>query len=165
MQNSGHEIAAHTRTHPHLSTLTAAQQQDEILGSLSDLKALGFNPVSFAYPYGDYNDATISIVGGASFLDARDTKRGFNDSSSNRLLLQSYILGPDGDNSLNTITQAIDDSQANSTWLILVFHRVDETGQPTSVTHELVQGIIDHLVEKNARVVTMQQGLSIYGLK
>jgi peptidoglycan/xylan/chitin deacetylase (PgdA/CDA1 family) len=164
MQNSGHEIAAHTRTHPHLSTLTVAQQQDEILGSLSDLKALGFNPVSFAYPYGDYNDSTVSIVGGASFQGARDTKRGFNNSASNRLLLQSYILGPDGDDSLNTVTQAIDDAQANNTWLILVFHRVDETGQPTSVTHEFVQGIIDYLVEKNARVVTMQQGLSIYGL-
>jgi peptidoglycan/xylan/chitin deacetylase (PgdA/CDA1 family) len=165
MQNSGHEIAAHTRTHPHLSTLTEAQQQDEILGSLSDLETLGLRPVSFAYPYGDYNDATLSIVGSASFLDARDTKRGFNGSSSNRLLLKSYVLGPDGDDSLNTITQAIDDAQANDTWLILVFHRVDETGQPTSVTHELVQGIIDHLVEKSARVVTMQQGLSIYGLK
>ena len=156
---------AHTRTHLHLSTLTPAQQEDEIVGSVSDLQSLGINPVSFAYPYGDYDDTTLSIVGTAGFLDARDTKRGFNDSSANYLLLDSYILGPDGDDSLNTITQAIDDAQANNTWLVLVFHRVDETGQPTSVTHELVQGVVSYLVEKNARVVTMQQGRALYQLK
>ena len=33
MQANGHEIAAHTRTHPHLSTLTDAQQHDKIDGS------------------------------------------------------------------------------------------------------------------------------------
>jgi len=104
----------------------------------------------------------VSTVG---FLDARDTKRGFNDSSANYVLLDSYILGPDGDNSLNTITQAIDDAQASNKWLILVFHRVDETGQPTSVTHELVQEVVNYLVEKNARVVTMQQGRALYQLK
>jgi hypothetical protein len=62
MQNSGHEIGAHSRTHPHLSTLTAAQQQDEIVGSLTDLEAIGVTPISFAYPYGDYDDTTLSIV-------------------------------------------------------------------------------------------------------
>jgi len=165
MQNSGHEIGAHTRTHLHLSTLTPAQQEDEIVGSVSDLQSLGINPVSFAYPYGDYDDTTLSIVSTVGFLDARDTKRGFNDSSANYVLLDSYILGPDGDNSLNTITQAIDDAQASNKWLILVFHRVDETGQPTSVTHELVQEVVNYLVEKNARVVTMQQGRALYQLK
>lgn len=165
MQNSGHEIGAHTRTHLHLSTLNPAQQQDEIVGSLNDLQSLGINPTSFAYPYGDYDDTTVSIVNTAGFLDARDTKRGFNNTSANYLLLDSYILGPDGDNSLNTITQAIDDAQANNTWLILVFHRVDETGQPTSVTHQLLQEVISYLVEKNAMVVTMQQGRALFHLK
>lgn len=165
MQNSGHEIEAHTRTHPHLSALTAAQQQNEIAGSLSDLESLGAKPVSFAYPYGDYNDTTLSIVGDAGFLDARDTKRGFNDSSSNRLSLKSYVIGPDGDDTLNTITQAIDDAQENGTWLILVFHRVDETGQSDSVTHGPIQEIVDHLIAKDSRVVTTREGLNIYGLK
>jgi peptidoglycan/xylan/chitin deacetylase (PgdA/CDA1 family) len=165
MQNSGHETGAHTRTHPHLSTLTAARQQDEIVGSLTDLEAIGVTPISFAYPYGDYDDTTLSIVGSAGFLDARATKRGFNNASSNRLLLNSWVLGPDGIDTLSTITQAIDEAQTNGTWLILVFHRIDDTGQRTSIPHELLQQIVDYLAEKNTRVVTLREGLEIYGLK
>jgi peptidoglycan/xylan/chitin deacetylase (PgdA/CDA1 family) len=165
MQNSGHEIAAHTRTHPHLSTLTAAQQQDEIVGSLNDLQALGIMPVSFAYPYGDYNDTTLSIVANAGFLDARGTVRGFNDRSSNRLILKASMLGPQTIDTLNIVTQAIDDAQAKGTWLILVFHRIDETGLPFNVPHEFLQEIVDHLVQKNTKVVVTSEGVNIYGLQ
>jgi len=107
----------------------------------------------------------LSIVGSAGFLAARATKRGFNDASSNRLLLNSWVLGPDGIDTLNTITQAIGQAQTHGTWLILVFHRIDETGQKTSVPHELLQQIVDHLAEKNTRVVTLREALDIYGLK
>jgi len=165
MQDSGHEIGAHTRTHLPLSTLTAAQQQDEIVGSLTDLKALGLNATSFAYPYGDYNDTTLSIVGDAGFLSARTTQRGFNDSSSNRLLLKSYIIGPEGINTLTTINDAIDEAQTNGTWLSLVFHRIDETGQKASIPHEFLQQIVNHLVQQKTPVVTTRAALDIYNLK
>ena len=72
---------------------------------------------------------------------------------------------PDGIDTLNTITQAIGQAQTHGTWLILVFHRIDETGQKTSVPHELLQQIVDHLAEKNTRVVTLREALDIYGLK
>ena len=165
MQDSGHEIGAHTRTHLPLSTLTAAQQQDEIVGSLTDLKTLGVNATSFAYPYGDYNDTTLSIVGDAGFLSARTTQRGFNDSSSNRLLLKSYIIGPEGINTLTTINDAIDEAQTNGTWLILVFHRIDETGQKASIPHEFLQQIVNHLVQQKTPVVTTRAALDMYNLK
>jgi len=165
MQDSGHEIGAHTRTHLPLSTLTAAQQQDEIVGSLTDLKTLGVNATSFAYPYGEYNDTTLSIVGDAGFLSARTTQRGFDDSSSNRLLLKSYVIGPDGIDTLTTIDDAIDEAQTNGTWLILVFHRIDETGQRTSIPHELLQQIVDHLVQQKTPVVTTRAALDMYNLK
>jgi len=165
MQNSGHEIGAHTRTHLPLSTLNAAQQEDEIVGSLTDLKTLGVNATSFAYPYGEYNDTTLSIVGDAGFLSARTTQRGFDDSSSNRLLLKSYVIGPDGIDTLTTIDDAIDEAQTNGTWLILVFHRIDETGQRTSIPHELLQQIVDHLVQQKTPVVTTRAALDIYNLK
>src|SRR5882724_2277807 len=41
MQNSGHEIGDHTRTHPDLTTLTPAQQNDEIVGAQQDLIKMG----------------------------------------------------------------------------------------------------------------------------
>ena len=166
MQANGHEIAAHTRTHPHLSTLTDAQQHDEIDGSLQDLRLdWGINAAVFAYPYGDYNDSTLAIVRADGFNGARTTSGGSNDSNSQALLLKCFIIDEYDNNDINRITQAIDAAQAHGTWLILLFHRVDEPGNPISISHEIIQRTVDHLVEKKTQVVTMSAGLARYGLK
>src|SRR5215472_7647581 len=46
MQNSSHEIGDHTQTHPNLTTLTPAQQKDEIVGAQQALAEMGVNPTS-----------------------------------------------------------------------------------------------------------------------
>ena len=166
MRANGHEIAAHTRTHPHLSTLTDAQQHDEIDGSLQDLRLnWGINATVFAYPYGDYNDTTLASIRAEGFSGARTTSGGLNDSDSQALLLKCFIIDDYENNDINRITQAIDDAQAHGTWLILLFHRVDEPGNPISISHEIIQQTVDHLVEKKTEVVTMSSGLARYGLK
>ena len=166
MRANGHEIAAHTRTHPHLSTLTDAQQHDEIDGSLQDLRLnWGINATVFAYPYGDYNDTTLASIRAEGFSGARTTSGGLNDSDSQALLLKCFIIDDYENNDINRITQAIDDAQAHGTWLILLFHRVDEPGNPISISHEIIQQTVDHLVEKKTEVVTMSEGLARYDLK
>jgi len=166
MQANGHEIAAHTRTHPHLSTLTDAQQHDEIDGSLQDLRLdWGINAAVFAYPYGDYNDSTLAIVRADGFSGARTTSGGSNDSNSQALLLKCLIIDDYENNDINRIAQAIDAAQVHGAWLILLFHRVDEPGNPLSISHEVIQQTVDHLVEKKTQVVTMSAGLARYGLR
>ena len=166
MQANGHEIAAHTRTHPHLSTLTDAQQHDEIDGSLQDLRLdWGINAAVFAYPYGDYNDSTLAIVRADGFNGARTTSGGSNDSNSQALLLKCFMIDDYHNNDINRIAQTIDDAQAHGAWLILLFHRVDEPGNPISISHEIIQQAVEHLVEKKTQVVTMSEGLARYDLK
>jgi hypothetical protein len=46
-------------------------------------------------------------------------------------------------------------------WLILLFHRVDETGDPISVPHDLIQQIADYLTARKVHVVTMSDGLRL----
>ena len=59
----GIEIGAHSRRHPHLTSLPAAALADEIHGSAERINAaLGLRPVAFAYPYGDVNDAVADAV-------------------------------------------------------------------------------------------------------
>ncbi|HXT70226.1 MAG TPA: polysaccharide deacetylase family protein [Vicinamibacterales bacterium] len=54
----GARIEAHTRTHPHLTRVSAEQLADELDGSRDDLeRQLGQRPGHFAYPYGDVNHA------------------------------------------------------------------------------------------------------------
>jgi peptidoglycan/xylan/chitin deacetylase (PgdA/CDA1 family) len=71
------EIGCHTVTHPALSALTAASQEQEIRQSKASLEeVLGECVTSFAYPYGrpcDYTQQTISFVRKAGFSCACST--------------------------------------------------------------------------------------------
>ena len=70
LASTGNEIGGHTRTHPHLSQLSAAAQKTEICGGRTDLVQHGFDPVSFAYPYGDFNVSVQNVVK-SCFVTAR----------------------------------------------------------------------------------------------
>ena len=59
----GFENGAHTCTHPHLPTLSAAAIEDEIAGSAVAIEAkLGMRNRAFADPYGEYNATASSVV-------------------------------------------------------------------------------------------------------
>lgn len=69
---AGLEIGAHTISHPHLPQLKdAARIAQEVAGSRDVLVERYKRPVpTFAYPYGDYNDAVLETVGTAGFSAA-----------------------------------------------------------------------------------------------
>ncbi|MBT8403701.1 MAG: polysaccharide deacetylase family protein [Gemmatimonadetes bacterium] len=57
------EIAAHTRTHPHLSRAEASALADEVQGARADLQSrLGIDSETFVYPYGDLSEAVVRAV-------------------------------------------------------------------------------------------------------
>jgi len=59
----GWEIGSHSLTHAHLTKITEEKIIKEIYGSKFDLEQiLQTNVISFAYPYGEYNDAIKNIV-------------------------------------------------------------------------------------------------------
>ncbi|AOY81435.1 MULTISPECIES: polysaccharide deacetylase family protein [Moorena] len=65
------EVGAHTVTHPFLSKLPVALQQDEIEQSKHYIEEILGHPVtSFSYPHGDYTADTISIIQEAGFTCA-----------------------------------------------------------------------------------------------
>lgn len=68
------DVGAHTRSHPLLAVLPAADQQREIAGSRADLEEILGRPVSFfAYPFGglwDYSPRTVALVRQAGFRGA-----------------------------------------------------------------------------------------------
>jgi peptidoglycan/xylan/chitin deacetylase (PgdA/CDA1 family) len=81
-------IGSHTIDHPDLATETAAQQRTEIIDGKTQLEQqLGHSVADFAYPYGEYNSTTISIVRQAGFSTAVTTTPGTLQSPSNRYTL------------------------------------------------------------------------------
>ncbi len=91
----GIEFGAHTRTHPHLPELSAAESAAEVVGSKNDLSALLGSPVvSFAYPYGEYNQAIHDLVQ-QEFDLAFSAEEGLNYLHGDPHLLRRTYVGPE----------------------------------------------------------------------
>lgn len=76
---AGHQIGAHTCTHPRLSFLSRDQAKEEIFVSKKKLEDRFGVPIEhFAYPYGDYNETTVELVREAGFKTAVTMHRGVN---------------------------------------------------------------------------------------
>jgi hypothetical protein len=73
----------------------------------------------------------------------------------------------DMNTTLSNVTSEIDYAVANNLWLIILFHRVDETDpccSSISVDHTLIQGTVDYLVQHKVPVVTNNEGMIIENL-
>ena len=155
---AGNEIGAHTRTHPYLSQLSSADQQNEIQGSKNDLLAMNVGPsTSFAYPFGDYNDTTLSLVKSDGFSDAAATLDGDVTLSSDKYQLERQSM--ESNVTLAQTKQWIDNAIANKEWLILSFHQIDTSGVQYSISPTIFNQVVDYLKSKNIPVVTIQDGV------
>jgi peptidoglycan/xylan/chitin deacetylase (PgdA/CDA1 family) len=160
MQASGHEIGAHTKSHPHLISLNDSQIQDEVVGSRDVLLAAGVNSVTtLDYPYGEYNPAVVNIVKNSGFTGARTVDDGFNIKTDDPYLLKAEAV-TEASTTIDQIKGWIDSAKADKTWLILVFHQIDHSGDEYSATPELLQQIVDYLVQQNVPVKTNAEGIS-----
>jgi peptidoglycan/xylan/chitin deacetylase (PgdA/CDA1 family) len=63
LQAAGHELGGHTQTHVSLSTVASSIANAELVGSWTDLLAMGAVDLkTMAYPYGDYNAAVETMA-------------------------------------------------------------------------------------------------------
>jgi len=95
LSNEGLTLGAHTRNHPIMSHSTADQLQDEVSGSVADLRdRIGITPQTFAYPSGMHNDDAVNAVESAGLKLAFTTGRGINHiGHTPRLRLQRINVG------------------------------------------------------------------------
>ena len=76
LSGRGFELAAHSRTHPDLTTLSGEALGDEVAGSRRELEdVLGERVMTFCYPYGFYYARTMEAARQAGYLAARSTRR------------------------------------------------------------------------------------------
>jgi glycosyltransferase involved in cell wall biosynthesis/peptidoglycan/xylan/chitin deacetylase (PgdA/CDA1 family) len=88
LARKGHEIGAHTMTHPRLADLCVEKAEEEIFQSKACLEDLiGAPVVSFAYPYGNFNKGVRDSVENARFEYAFTTKEGLLKDNADRYLL------------------------------------------------------------------------------
>jgi peptidoglycan/xylan/chitin deacetylase (PgdA/CDA1 family) len=81
LAQDGNEIAGHTLSHDHLTTLTFDEARRQICNDRAALLAYGFPVTSFAFPFGD-NDAVVDqIACDCGYNSARDVG-GFKTETS-----------------------------------------------------------------------------------
>jgi peptidoglycan/xylan/chitin deacetylase (PgdA/CDA1 family) len=72
----GHEIGAHTLTHPRLTELPTQRARSEILQGKDEVEhSIGRSVTSFCYPYGAYGEDHPDMVRSAGFTVARTVDR------------------------------------------------------------------------------------------
>lgn len=73
--NSGHEIAIHSCTHPHLERIPVDQASKEVLKDRETLEEMFHTIVrGGAYPFGSYNDETVRILKDSGICYCRTTE-------------------------------------------------------------------------------------------
>lgn len=87
------EIGGHTVHHPALKCHGYTLQQEEIRGGILQLEAAtGKRVVSFAYPHGEYNADTVSLMKGHGIRQACTTDGGAVYTRTDRLTLPRILV-------------------------------------------------------------------------
>lgn len=140
---SGHEIGGHTRTHPDLTTVSDAERQRQVCDDRASLVGWGFDPVSFAYPYGAYNAAAIDTVRTCGYLGARiigDVACSGCPKGESVQPADAYAIRAPGSVRNTTTLAALqkyvtDLEAAGGGWMLLTFHTISDG--PSSETYSI----------------------------
>jgi hypothetical protein len=98
------------------------------------------------------------IVEDAGFLAARGSDGGYNLKTANHYVLnrKPAMLST----SIFELKADVDKALSDKTWLILLFHEVNNSGDQYSISPETFQEFVNYLKEKNVVPVTMSEGIN-----
>ncbi len=71
LADDGNEIGGHTLDHADLTTVGTAEATRQICTDRTELRAEGFNALSFAYPYGHFNATIENVAKNCGYTSAR----------------------------------------------------------------------------------------------
>lgn len=159
LKNYG-EVQSHSRSHAHLTTLTPVQLTSEVVGSKSDLAAMGISTSVFAYPYGEFNETVMNQVRSAGYAGSRlaGGNSGYNYPGDDPYWIKSKTI--EVTTTTATIKSWIDEAVANKLWLILLMHEISNNGNQYSLPPARLQEIVNYIKTQDVEVITASEGLS-----
>lgn len=155
----GNQISDHTVTHPHLTTLSSAELDNELKNSQIYLQNnFGILANDFASPFGEVNTQVLSTAK-TYFRSHRGVMDGFNSKDN----FDIYNLKVQ--NVLQTTTPAqilawIGEAAQTKTWLILVYHQIEVNTDLYAVSPSAFANHLGQISLSNIPVVTIDQALT-----
>ncbi len=127
MRRLGHEIGAQSSTHCSQTELDEQSVHDDAVNGKEILAQHGLGPIaSFAYPLGQHNKTTQNFYV-KQYQNILTSDIGYNDKYFDKTRIKTMaVLDSTSD---SEIKSWLDYATKNGLWLVIVYHRVDESGQ------------------------------------
>ena len=164
LRAAGNEIGGHSFDHTRLGGLDAAQLQHEICDDRQNLVAHGFLPVSFAYPFGNYDASAHEMVKQCGYTGARTIAGGpqrFPLSDPYAVRAMPYVVS---DTDLGKMQRYVTGSRSEGAgWVVLIFHHVCDSCDYYAVRADILNQLIHWLARQqtlgSVNVETFGEGL------
>lgn len=154
LKNAGHEIGSHSLAHCNQTSLSSEQISDNALGSKRQLETQGLGPVrTFAYPLGQYNHATQTVYP-QHYAYVRSSDAGYNDRYFDATNIRS--MGVLDSTTEEEVKGWLERAKAKKQWVVLVYHRVDESGM-YSVTSQQLERHLDMVARSGLDVLPLSE--------
>jgi peptidoglycan/xylan/chitin deacetylase (PgdA/CDA1 family) len=162
LQVNGWEITSHTRTHDcEPSKLNAEGLKSELLGAKQDLESQGLRADSFVTPCGIGSEAELEEAKKV-YSSLRTTDDGLNSIPvEDPYHLKTHEVRVD--TSLDEIQEWVSEAKDKHGWLILMFHKVDDSGEKFSVSPDNFSKILDMVDGSSLPVVLPTPVIEIKG--
>jgi peptidoglycan/xylan/chitin deacetylase (PgdA/CDA1 family) len=167
LQQDGNEIAMHGLNHldavEYLKTHSINEYLNaEIIPEINLMKTNGFNPVSFAYPYG-HDDPALTLALQAYFVHIRDTSYSYDNEiyyqyGSNQPFISGIGIDEHYQNTLTYIYNGI--SKAKNEDKIIIFYCHDPVASNPGeyqTSYDKIQNILQYVSANNLKTYTISE--------
>jgi peptidoglycan/xylan/chitin deacetylase (PgdA/CDA1 family) len=167
---AGNEIAGHTLTHANIKKLKTGPARQEVCGDRVNLFDHGFQPVSFAYPFGSLDADAKAVVAACGYNSARGVS-GVNDR---RVFAETippadaYATrtppNPKQNTTLATIEGYVTAAEDNGGgWIQLVFHHLCDQCDAYSISPANFTALLDWLQPRAATGTVVRTTAQVVG--
>ena len=167
---AGNEIAGHTISHARLTQLHPADARQEVCGDRVALFGHGFAPVSFAYPYGYYDDQAEQIVADCGYNSGRavsgvDDRRTFAETIPPADAYATRIpTAVKSGTSLAAVEGYVTAAETHGGgWVQILIHHVCDHCNTYSMTLENVTALIQWLAARAANGTSVRTTATVIG--
>jgi peptidoglycan/xylan/chitin deacetylase (PgdA/CDA1 family) len=167
---AGNEIAGHTVTHANVKKLKTGPARQEICGDRVALFDHGFQPVSFAYPFGSFDAGAKAVVAACGY----NSGRGVSGVNGRRVFaetippLDPYATrtppNPKQGTTLATIEGYVTAAEENGGgWVQLVFHHLCDGCDAYSITPANFAALLEWLAPRAATGTVVRTTAEVVG--
>ncbi len=149
LQADGNEIGGHSFDHVKLQGLGTSDLQHEICDDRTNLMDHGLTPISFAYPFGNYDPSVQAMLKQCGYLGARTVQNGPQQFPVPDLYAVAALPYVVSDTQLPKLQRYINGTASEGGgWAVLTFHHVCDSCDYFSVHPDVFDSLIPWLARQ-----------------